>query len=466
MPLLTDRLNFGNIYFRDKTYTPDTVRQSIDAVAGCLNKQAVSNSPFVYLFAPNHIKMVYAFYGIIKSGRICVLVDPAIGKLELAEMMADTVPGALIRIDKTTDTFDFAKEFEFRDCRVKEKRLAGLEDVCLIVYTNACDGWAKGAMLTNENLLANAEAIVEVNNVQKGTVSCAVIALHHMFALQTGLIAPFLVSGNVLIADIVDFGALRRVGVSLRSRRITHLYAVPVVYHFLRRLPATMETFKWVQSCVSGGCKLPKSAFELFEKSTGIAIREGYGLTEASPICTWHRPGDTIKLDSVGRAFPCCEVEVLGDRDRKLPVGEFGEICIKGKNVFKGYYNNESATQAVLRNGRLHTGDFGKMDSDGYVYLVKPRPLMINVSGNKVYRAELERLMKMNENVLNVRVSKEPDELIGARVGANVELKGKGSEAQDEFRKWCVENIGVKNLPMKMTFVQPHQTLAPVSNCL
>jgi acyl-CoA synthetase (AMP-forming)/AMP-acid ligase II len=161
MPLLTDKLNFGNIYFRDKTYTPDIVSRSIDAVADCLNKRTISNSPFVYLFAPNHIKMVYALYGIIKSGRICVLVDPAIGKLELAEMMADTVPGALVRIDKSTDTFDFEKEFEFKDCTLEDKRLEGLEDVCLIVYTNASDGWAKGAMLTNENLLANAEALAK-----------------------------------------------------------------------------------------------------------------------------------------------------------------------------------------------------------------------------------------------------------------------------------------------------------------
>jgi acyl-CoA synthetase (AMP-forming)/AMP-acid ligase II len=175
MPLLTDKLDFGNIYFRNNTYTPVTVSRSIDAVADCLNKQAVSNSPFVYLFAPNHIKMVYALYGIIKSGRICVLVDPAIGKLELAEMMLDTIPGALIRIDKTTDTFDFAKEFEFRDCRVEEKRLEGLEDVCLILYTNAADGYAKGAMLTNGNLLTDAEAGIFANKVSAGSVSCALI---------------------------------------------------------------------------------------------------------------------------------------------------------------------------------------------------------------------------------------------------------------------------------------------------
>src|SRR5271157_5476934 len=185
MPLLTDHLNLGTIYFRDKTYPPDVIQQNIDAVAECLKKRTVSNSPFVYLFAPNHIKMVYALFGIIKSGKICVLVDPAIGKLELAEMMADTVPGALIRIDKSTDTFDFEKEFEFRDCRLEERKLQGLEDVCLIVYTNAADGYAKGAMLTNESLRANAEAGILANKVSADSTSCALISYSHLFALQT-----------------------------------------------------------------------------------------------------------------------------------------------------------------------------------------------------------------------------------------------------------------------------------------
>ncbi len=452
MALLTDRLNFGNIYFRGKTYSPDVVRQNIDSVAECLNKRITSNSPFVYLFAPNHIKMVYAFFGIIKSGRICVLVDPAIGKLELAEMMNDTVPGALIRIGKTTDTLDFEKEFEFRDSKIEEKRLEGLEDVCLILYTNASDGYAKGAMLTNESLRANAEAVVEVNSVQKGTVSCAVIPLHHLFALQTGLIAPSLVKGDVLIEDMSDFAAFRRVGGQLKSRKATHIYAVPLVYHFFRRLPAPRKTFQSVQSCVCGGCKLSKTVFESFEKSTGIAIREGYGLTEASPICTWHRPKDAIKTDSVGRAFPCCEIGILGDQDQVLSAGESGQICVKGKNVFKGYFNNEASTRQVLRNGSLYTGDIGRMDSDGYLYLTEPRPLMINVSGNKVYPAELERLMMMNKSIAEVKIRHEPDEVIGARVVAWVKLRNKGPEAEEGFKKWCGENIGGRKMPTKIIF--------------
>jgi long-chain acyl-CoA synthetase len=450
MPLLTDRLKFGNIYFRDKTYTPDTVIQSIDAVAESLNKRVTSNSPFVYLFAPNHIKMVYALFGIIKSGRICVLVDPAIGKLELAEMITDTIPGALIRIDKTTDTFDFEKEFEFRDCGVEEKRLEGLEDVCLIMYTNASDGWAKGAMLTNESMLANAEAIISSNSIAKGTVSCSIIALNHLFGLQTGLIAPSLIQGDVLIIEPSDYATIRAIGNQIVTHKVTHIYAVPLVFYLLKKAPQMKEVAGNIRSLVSGGCKLSKKILEGYRTDWQLNIREGYGLTEASPICTWHRPEDVIKPDSIGRAFPCCEVAILDPQDQVLPVGKVGEICIKGQNVMKGYFNNPEATQVTLKNGWLHSGDSGRMDNDGYVYFIECKKRMFNVGGNKVYPAELERLLKIHSNVIRVAVLGESDRLLYNVIRVHVELRNKNEEAKKEYDDWCWNNISKYKLPQKI----------------
>ena len=441
MPLLTDRLDFGNIYFRDKTYTPDTVSQSIDAVAECLNKRTISNSPFVYLFAPNHIKMVYALYGIIKSGRICVLVDPAIGKLELAEMMADTIPGALIRIDKTTDTFNFEKEFEFTDYTVEEKRLEGLEDVCLIVYTNASDGWAKGAMLTSENLLANAEAGITCNPNYENTVSCSVIPFHHLFALQTGVIIPSIARGNILIEDIADFSSIRKIGAELERFKATYIYAAPLVYYFLKKLPNIKSIVSHAKNLTSGGCRLADSIYSSYKNDLNVEIQEGYGLTEASPVCTWHWPGDRVKQGSVGRAFPCCEVAIFGPQDQSLPAGQVGEICIKGANVMKGYYNNPETTQLTTKNGWLHSGDIGKIDDEGYVYFIESKKLMFNVGGNKVYPAEVERLMKMHNNVLSVNISSETDLIQTCILNAKVKLRRNTPEAQKKLKEWCGENM-------------------------
>lgn len=453
MPLLTDRLNFGNIYFRDKTYTPDTVSQSIDAVADCLNKQVTSNSPFVYLFAPNHIKMVYALYGIIKSGRICVLVDPAIGKLELAEMMADTVPGALIRIDKTTDTFDFAKEFEFRDCRVEEKRLEGLEDVCLIVYTNASDGYAKGAMLTSKNLLANAEAGILANKVSAGAVSCALIPFCHLFALQTGIFIPSLSKTSMLIVEFEEFLKIKFIADQILKLKVSHIYSIPAIYYHLGKFYKSKGFPTTIRSCVCGGVVLSEKIFNYFKNNFNLEIQIGYGLTEASPICAFHYPGDKVKQGSIGRTLPCCEIAIFDSEDHGVPIGQIGEICIKGSNVMKGYYNNPEATQLTLKNGWLHSGDMGKMDDEGYVYFIECKKRMFNVGGNKVYPAELQRLLKMHRNVVMVTIESELDEILYNILRVHVQLRNKNEDSKKEYKDWCEENISKNKLPQKFEFI-------------
>jgi len=233
MQPLTDFLHFGNIFFNDKTYSPETIRASIDAVAENLTKRFISNSPFVYLFAPNHIKTVYALFGIIKAGRICVLVDPALKHFELEEMMKDSPPGALIRPDRQTDVFDFYKEIEVKHYQLSPTRIKGLDDVAIMLYTAADDGFAKGAMLTHENLSVSAEAIIESISLTHGTVSCAPISYHHLFALQSGVIAPCFVEGDFIITETSSLEKTRNIARLFETRSITHFHAVPFVYYLL-----------------------------------------------------------------------------------------------------------------------------------------------------------------------------------------------------------------------------------------
>jgi long-chain acyl-CoA synthetase len=453
MQPLTDFLHFGNIFFNDKTYSPEAICASIDAVAENLTKRFISNSPFVYLFAPNHIKTVYALFGIIKAGRICVLVDPALKHFELEEMMKDSPPGALIRPDRQTDVFDFFKEIEVKHYQLSPTRIKGLDDVAIMLYTAADDGYAKGAMLTHENILANARALVESNNVDNKSVTCSLIALHHLFALQTGVITPAIASGNLVVADFSNISSMRKISEEINRVGVTHLYGVPLIFHLLKKTSFFKGKRPSEISIVSGGCKLPEKLFDDFQEIFGISIHEGYGCTEAAPICTWHKPEDVIKISSVGPAFPCCKVNILSEQDKELPTGQIGTICIKGDNVFKGYFNNENATKNILKNGWLHTGDLGTMDADGYVFLTSQKKRMINASGNKVYPDELERLMKKHNNVLNVEIFGESDELMGTVVKAKVQLRNNSPEFQKIYREWCLENITRYKIPKSFEFL-------------
>lgn len=453
MQPFTDFLNFGNIFFNDKTYSPDTIRVSIDAVAGNLTKRFISNSPFVYLFAPNHIKTVYALFGIIKAGKVCVLVDPALKHFELEDMMKDSPPGALIRVDRETDVFDFSKEIEVKHDQLNPSRIQGLDDVAIMLYTAAEDGYAKGAMLTHENILANARAGVECISNCIDSSSCAMIPFHHLFAVQTGLIIPSLIYGNILIVDCSQLLSVNKIGDHIENCKIASLYSTPIVYYLLKRLPNPRNIFRDAQSITSGGYRLPIDLSRSYQIDIGREIHEGYGITEASPICTWHRPYDTVKSGSIGHAFPCCEVKILNDQNLELPIGQEGEICVKGINVFKGYLFNEVATKNILIDGWLHTGDLGVIDAEGYVFIKSLKKRMLNVSGNKVYPAELERLMKKHDNVLNVEVYGEPDELLGDKVKAKVRLQNNTTETQKIYKEWCLENITRYKVPKNIEFL-------------
>jgi long-chain acyl-CoA synthetase len=452
MSSLIDHLNFGNIYFNDKTYSPDTIRANIDAVADNLSKRFISNSPFVYLFAPNHIKTVYALFGILKAGRICVLVDPALKHFELDEMIKDAAPGAMIRIDKETDTFDFFKEIEVKHYQLSQRRLQGLEDVAIVLYTAADDGFAKGAMLTHENLLANARAGIECNFGYENTVSCSLLSFHHLFSLQTGLFMPALASGDALIVDSSHLASVNGIAAQLKKFKVTYLYSVPIVYHLLKKHPDIKDILLTAKTLTSGGCRLPDEIFRSYQRDLGHLIQEGYGLSEASPICTWHRPPDTIRPHSVGRAFPCCEVKISDENGGKAGPGQTGEISVKGGNVMKGYFANETATSRTIIDGWLQTGDLGIMDEEGFVYLTGLKKRMLNFGGNKVYPAELERLMSKNDNVRSVQVYGEPDELMGDTVKAKVQLRKNTNEEQKGFEVWCSENITRYKVPRQIEF--------------
>jgi long-chain acyl-CoA synthetase len=452
MSSLIDHLNFGNIYFNDNTYSPETIRTNIDAVAENLTKRFISNSPFVYLFAPNHIKAVYGLFGILKAGRICVLVDPAIGRLELEEMIKDAAPGAIIKPDNKTDTFDFFKEIEVKHYQLSPTRIQGMEDVAIMLYTAADDGFAKGVMLTHENLLANARALVESNNVNNESVTCSLIAFHHLFSLQTGVITPSIASGNLVIADFSKVSSIRKISENLDHVGVTHFYAVPLMFHLFKKANFFKRKKPSDISIVSGGCKLPEDLFNSYLKDYGLSIHEGYGLTEASPICAWHRPLDKIKIASVGRSFPCCDIKSLDENNHEVSIGNVGEICVKGGNVMKGYFNNESATRKVLIEGWLHTGDLGTIDHEGYVNLTGLKKRMLNVGGNKVFPAELERYLRRHDNVVGIEIYGEPDELLGNVVKALVRLRSRSHESEENFKEWCSKNITKYKIPRSYDF--------------
>jgi long-chain acyl-CoA synthetase len=456
MDFFENDLQFTKIIFKDRFYYPPEINASIHDLISYFRANIVSNTPFIYLFAPNHIKTIIAYFAIIKSGHVCVLVEPDIGRLELAEMKQDTPPCALVHIERTTDSFDYNTEIVFTRDNPQEFDWDELSDVATIVYTNAEDGYAKGAMLTRKNLLANAEGGLNSNRTDYLSVLCALVPFHHLFGFQVGVITSLFVSsqtGSVtLIEDISELREIRKIAEDFIKYGITNLYSIPIVYHLFTRFSDIKSIFIKANKICSGGYKLPDLTYDKFLVKTGKPILEGYGITEASPVCSWYHDDNPIKRGSVGKAYSCCDIKIFNKASQECANGECGEICIKGDNIMKGYYNNKTATQKILKNNWLYTGDLGKVDIDGYIYLTGLKKRMLNINGRKVYQAEVERLLKKHKNIKTIEVYGAPHTFQNDIVKANIELKIKGPKHEDIFRKWSVYSIGRYKFPKTITF--------------
>ena len=364
--------------------------------------------------------------------------------------MQDTPPYATIKFDNIIEEYDFQNDIVFtdNDLDVDGKQL---EDVCTLKYTAAEDGYAKAAMLTKKNILSNSQAILDWG-CNENSISYAMLPLHTLYGLQTGALAPLLSRSVLLIDELAHSLQPSKIINNINKYQVTNFYSIPIIYHLMSKVPDIQDKTSTIKYFSTGGYELSPEIFYNFQKKTSKNILNGYGLTEASPICAGDRKNDPIKVGAFSCAFSCCKVKIFNNKNKELPIGEKGEICIKGNNVMKGYFNNKKATQDVLINGWLHTGDYGKIDNDGYIYFTGLKKNMLNVAGQKVYPTEVERFILKNENVLSIKIFGEKDILLGHVIKAKIKLKKNDAEAQNNLRKWCKETISTYKIPKVIEF--------------
>jgi long-chain acyl-CoA synthetase len=206
--------------------------------------------------------------------------------------------------------------------------------------------------------------------------------------------------------------------------------------------------------CITGGAPMPPEYIPEFEKKFGIKIMEGYGLTEASPVCSFSRPDMPQKPGSIGVAIPGVEVKVLDDNDRELPLGEVGELIVRGYNVMKGYYGDAEATATVIREGWLHTGDLAKMDKDGYIYITGRKKRMIITSGFNVYPRDVEKVLELHPAVKVSKVVSQEDLMRGEIVKALIVKKDNDKTDEKEIMRHCRVYLSSYKVPREIEFVQ------------
>ncbi|MDZ7895581.1 MAG: long-chain fatty acid--CoA ligase [Sphingobium sp.] len=316
--------------------------------------------------------------------------------------MADMLPGLkalgfmLFKRKEHAHLRDKALNLAIRDLIVRDAEPEPVErhpdDIAVLQYTGGTTGVPKGAMLTHANLAANsAQMVLHVGGLRdRQERTLGALPMFHVFALTTVLNFSIEIGAEMVLLPRFE---MDQVLSTIKRKPPTQFFGVPTIYIALNNLDERkVPDLSGVRACISGGAPLPLDVRELFEKRTGAKVVEGYGLSESSPIIACNPLAGTIKDNSCGPRFPGTILEIRDPEkpDRLMPQGERGEVCARGPQVMKGYWQRPADTDAVFVDGALRTGDIGYLDKDGYLFLVDRIKDIILCGGYNVYPRIIE----------------------------------------------------------------------------
>ena len=324
------------------------------------------------------------------------------------------------------------------------------EDLALIIYTSGTTGKPKGAMLSHQNLMSNVNAIIEAADITNEDRIAVLLPMFHSFTMTVGLLLPM--TRGLSIVSIKSLNPPKNIITEIIQHRATVMPAIPQLYRaFVNvKLPSDLP----LRVCFSGAAPLPVEVLNAFNKNVGIPLLEGYGLSETSPVACMNPLNGERKPGSVGLPIGDVQFQIRNDDGFVLPVGDPGEICIKGHNIMMGYWNNLEATEASIKDGWLLTGDIGHLDKDGYLYITDRKKDMLLVNGINVYPREVEEIIYQFNGVSEVAVVGINDPRKGDFVVACIVPDEGFKIDQIELKSFLKTKLAAYKLPRKIIIME------------
>jgi long-chain acyl-CoA synthetase len=327
----------------------------------------------------------------------------------------------------------------------------GPQDVAVIQYTGGTTGQPKGAVLTHANLAANcAQSIAAIRRPPDRERIMGVLPLFHVFALTSVLNYGVAVGAELVLLPRFELASLLK---TVRKRRVTSLPAVPTIYNAVNHAPAELRSgLDCIDYCISGGAPLPAEVKARFEALTGCALVEGYGLSEASPVVAVNPLDGPGKAGSVGQLMLGTAVEIRDVDDPTKPAapGARGEVCVRGPQVMRGYWNRPDETAEVFIDGALRTGDIGYMDDDGFLFLVDRKKDLILCGGYNVYPRIIEEALYTHPAVKEVTVIGVPDPYRGEAPKAFVVLEEGQLATPEALKAYLADHLNKIEMPREI----------------
>ncbi|QHO73793.1 dicarboxylate--CoA ligase PimA [Bradyrhizobium sp. CCBAU 051011] len=484
------------IEFRDRPISYAELEDKVEVAASAFLRAGYGKGKSVALFLGNTPDHPVNFFGALKAGARIVHLSPLDGEIALSHKLTDSgarivvtsnlsalFPTALKFLDKgLIDRLIVCEDDAWGEVGVPQTPLPSnsaiitykqfvdgvtrpatwpaidVEDVALLQYTSGTTGLPKGAMLSHDNF-TSAVSIYDVwgrpARLERNTIErvICVLPLFHIFALTVVLLSSLRRGNLVSLHQRFDVEAVMR---DIEVKRATVFPGVPTMWIAIAALPdLDKRDFSSLRSAGSGGAPLPMEVARIFERKVGMKLRSGWGMTETSPAGTAYPEDGPDKPGSVGVMLPGIEIDIvsLDDPTKVLPVGEAGELRIRGPNVTKGYWNKPKETAESFVGDRFLTGDVGYMDADGYFYLVDRKKDMIISGGFNVYPQMIEQAIYTHPSVQEVIVIGIPDDYRGESAKAFITLRaGAQPFTIDELRSFLAGKLGKHELPTAVEF--------------
>ncbi len=353
--------------------------------------------------------------------------------------------------DKTT--FNFSRLIRYTvppapPCPVK------LDDLALLQYTGGTTGVSKGVMLSHRNIMSNVIQLATwFPDLQHGRERfLAILPFFHAFGMTVAMNLPIYSGSTTILVPRFHIDEIIR---TLRKYKPTVFPGVPTIYAAINAHPK-VESFDLssIRFCVTGSAPMPLDALRKFERLTGSIMVEGFGLSEASPVTHANPIEGKRKEGSIGIALPDtdCKIVDLEFGTMDLPVGEAGELVVRGPQVMNAYWKKPEETENVLRDGWLHTGDIARMDDEGYVYIIDRKKDMIISNGYNIYPREVDEVLYEHPKVMDAVAVGVPDPQRGEVVKAYIVLRPGEAMTEDEIKRFCRERLAPFKVPRLIEF--------------
>jgi len=459
------------IIFEGKEISFREVRENTLKLASALQRCGITNGDKVAIYLPNSPEYVYSYLACFHLGAVGVPLDFMLKSDELSSCLGHSEAKVLIAkarpdvdLKEIKEAVDSLETIVLCGTSVETQNLASLQyddlvasastdlpetaiaesDPALIMYTSGTTGKPKGILLNYRHLEGSPRAMEHFVDLTDRDIKLAAIPLSH--------IGGFIYIQNMIIFGITlvlmdRFNPFKFLE-NISRYRVTCFHIVPAMYNAILSLKQIekfdLSSLRWV--VVFGAPSSPEILERFHKYCPNARLLNGWGMTETCPPNTV-TPLDSDNIASVGKPAPSCSITIVDEEGNELPAGEIGEIVISGWVIMDCYYKDPEATAGVKRDGGLHTGDLGRFDNDGFLYIVGRKKEMIKVAGQIVYAPEVESAFYKNADVAEVAVIGVPDELRGEAVKAFVVLKKWANAASEDLRYFAKEHLAHFKVP-------------------